>query len=71
MIQKKVAEILAMQAMKLPALLAMHAMKLPALTAPPSQDPVILMSMVLVYFCPCHWCLRVFCIQQEGRTSYP
>ena len=60
MMQIEVAEMLAMQAMKLPALLAMQAIKLPALptlspplppaiTALPPPYPVILMSMVLVY----------------------
>ena len=39
-----IAEILAMQAMKLPALPPLP----PALTTLPSQDPVILVSMVLV-----------------------
>ena len=45
MIQKRVAKILAMQAMKLPALPTPP----PALTTPPRQDPVMLMYMALVY----------------------
>ena len=60
MMQKKVAEILPIQAMKLPALLPIQAMKLPALLTkqamklralptPPPQDQMILMSMVLVH----------------------
>ena len=60
MMQKKVAEILPVQAMKLPALLAMQAVKLPALpaplpplppaliTPPPPQDQMILIYMALV-----------------------
>ena len=48
MMQKKVAEILPIQAMKLPALLAIQAMKLQASLAPPPQDEVILMFMALV-----------------------
>ena len=47
--QKKVAEILAMQAMKLPAPPALPPPLPPALPAPPPQDLVILMSIVLVY----------------------
>ena len=57
MMQKKVAEILTMQAMKLPTSLPMQAMKLPAPptlppplpTTPSSQDQMILMSIALVY----------------------
>ena len=58
LIQKKVAEILPIQAMKLPALLPVHAMKLPALLTiqavklpalpTPPQDQMILMFMALV-----------------------
>ena len=47
--QKNVAEMLPIQAMKLPALLAMQPMKLPASPTPPPQDQMILMSMALVY----------------------
>ena len=62
--QKKVAGILPiqamklpMQAMKLPALLTTQAMRLPALPMlpvppPPPQDQIILMSMALVYLLP-------------------
>ena len=47
---KKVAEILAMQAMKLPALPTLPPHLPPALpTPPPPQYPVILISMALVY----------------------
>ena len=50
MMQKKVAEILPMQAMKLPAL-AIPPPPLPSAltTPPPPQDQVILMFMALVY----------------------
>ena len=47
------AEILPVQAMKLPALLpallTIQAIKLSALPTPPPQDQMILMSMALVY----------------------
>ena len=47
---KKVAEILAMQAMKLPALPTPPPLLPPAQPTPlPPQDPVILISMALVY----------------------
>ena len=46
--ERKVAEILPIQAMKLPALLTMQAMKLPASPTPPPQNQMILMSMALV-----------------------
>ena len=38
-----------MQAVKLAALLTMQKIKLPASPTPPSQDQMILMSMVLIY----------------------
>ena len=49
MMQNKVAEILAMQVMKLPALLTLPQPLPAAPPAPPPKDPVILMSMALVY----------------------
>ena len=51
MMQKKVAEILPIQPMKLPALLPIQAMELPALLTiltPLPQDQMILMFMALV-----------------------
>ena len=45
----KVAEVLAMQAMKLPDLQTPPPPLPPVLTTPPPQDPVILMSMALEY----------------------
>ena len=49
MMQKKVVEILAMQAMKIPAPPTLPPPLPQALTAQPPQDPVILMPMTLVY----------------------
>ena len=49
MMEQKAAEIVAMQAMKLPAPPTLSSPVPPALPAPPPQDPVILMSMALVY----------------------
>ena len=49
MMQKKVAEILSMQAMKLPALPTPPPPLPPALSTPPPQDEMIIMSMALVY----------------------
>ena len=46
---KKVAEILAIQAMKLPALPTPPPLLAPALPTPSLQYPVILISMALVY----------------------
>ena len=46
--KKKVAEILAIQAMNLPALLPIQAMKLQALLTPLPHDQMIRMFMVLV-----------------------
>ena len=48
MMQKKVTEILPIQAMKLTALLTIQAMKVQALITPPPQDKMILMFMALV-----------------------
>ena len=48
MMQKKVAEILKIQAMKLQALLTIQAMKLQALLTLLPQDQMILMFMTLV-----------------------
>ena len=58
--QKKVAEILPIQAMKLPALLTMQAMKLQASPTLPPQDQTILMSMALVYLLSLPWLLVYF-----------
>ena len=49
MMQKKVVEILAMQAMKIPAPPTLPPPLPQALTAQPPQDLVILMPMALVY----------------------
>ena len=50
MMQEKVAKMLAMQAMKLPARPTLPPPLPPALLAPPPpRDPVILASMALVY----------------------
>ena len=74
MMQKKVAEILPIQAMelpallpiqamKLPALLTIQAMKLPALPTPPPQDQMILMLWRWYNCCTCYWRLCIFCMQ--------
>ena len=68
---KKVGKILAMQAMKLPAPPALPAPLPPALPAPPPQDPVILMLWRWYICCPYHRRLRIFYVQQKGRTSHP
>ena len=49
MMQKKVAQIIAMQAMKLPALPTSPPPLSPALPTPTPQHPVILISMALAH----------------------
>ena len=48
--QKLVAEILAMQAMRLPALPTASPPLSPALPTPPPQDKVILLLLLFLYF---------------------